>query len=169
MTQNSTPKLSLDAARFLCRLAPIFILASMPACSPLQTPFDTPEKAAHEFHKKLLLNDCKGAFALLSEDTRKRLSDAAKSAADKAGALPKSPEVMICQGDTALYGSRELSGDDAVQVRLIQAPEGEQQDKAVVGVTIAGKEWPTQLIKEADGKWHVHLDSLFHNEAGAEK
>ena len=133
-------------------------LPALSACSPLQTPFDTPEKTAREFHRSLLTGDCKKAFDLLDEKTQKLLREKAKAEAKRAGGISEKPEMMICQGDTGLYGKVNLSGDDVVAVRLM---EKNADGSVTIGVSIRGQEWPTRLVKQKErDQWLVDLSDM---------
>lgn len=129
------------------------------ACTPLQSPFANPEKTVRDFHKNLLLRDCKRAFGLLTEGTRAKLTQLAASAsAQSKGALSEDPSAMICQGDVTIYKSEALSGDDVVQVKLTSRDD--QAGKAVVTAVIGGTEWPTALIRDSAGLWKIDLTPL---------
>ena len=129
------------------------------ACTPLQSPFANPEKTVRDFHKNLLFRNCKRAFSQLTEGTRLKLTQLAKSAAEQSsGAVSADPASMLCQGDISLYKSESLSGDDVVQVVLTSRDD--QAGTALVTATIGGKEWPTSLVRDAAGDWKIDLEHL---------
>ncbi len=125
-------------------------------CGALAGCTEGPAKVAWSFHRALLLRDCARALDLLSERTRAELARRAHAAAAASGgALPGEAATMICQGDLALYQSRDLSGRDAAEVEQIQVQEG--ATRAVVQVTLAGEAYPTTLVRESDA-WRIELD-----------
>lgn len=148
------PWIRASAFPFLSWAIPSLLLS---ACSPLETPFDTPEKALRDYHRALLLRDCKDAFSKLTAETQAMLTDkAGREAAKAEGAgLEAKAESMICQGDWAVYRSDSLSGDDVVEVRAVSAsPDG---TRATVIASYGGAEWSTELSRDADGKWRIDL------------
>lgn len=129
------------------------------SCTPLQTPFDTPEKAVRDFHKALLFSDCKTAFRKLTDDSKKLLKDKATREAAKAkgSGINDNAASMICQGDFAIYRSQELSGDDAVDVKLVSMTD---DNRAVVSVGYGNQTWNTAVVKNPEGKWEIDLSEL---------
>lgn len=125
-------------------------------CAALSGCQQGPSKVAWDFHRALLQRDCEAALKLLSLRTREELARRAHAAFEASGgALPDRAAAMICQGDLALYRSRDLSGRDVAQVEQILVSK--EAMRAVVQVTLAGVTYPTTLVRESDA-WRIELD-----------